>query len=118
MWASTGSTEPNSCGRDSEISSRSEGTPSPIPTPPSASAWTPHGTNSVRKAVTDPRRSATRTTPSNHKQRKWPATQARSKCMLKKSSVGTLKFYGTRHAAERGDPDLKRCQLDEYRETP
>jgi hypothetical protein len=38
--------------------------------------------------------------------------------MLKKSSVGTLKFYGTRHAAESGDPDLKRCQLDEYRETP
>ena len=49
-----------------------------------------------QKAVTDPRRSATRITPSNHKQRKRPAAQAQSKCMLKKSSVGTLKFYGTR----------------------
>jgi hypothetical protein len=37
--------------------------------------------------------------------------------MLKESSVGRLRFCGTRHAAERGDPDLKCCPLDECRET-
>jgi hypothetical protein len=70
------------------------------------------------EAITDLRRSATRTTPfSTHRQREWLATQARSKRMLKESSVAHSSSTERDTAAERGDPDLKCCQPDEYRQT-